>query len=70
MKQLVTLRKRVLQCPDEGTVASLLALIGALKDSVSALKERKHDSLLGEVLGIPLWTCHEVRRMAAALLQP
>lgn len=39
---------------------SLVALLSALTSCVSALKERKHDTLLSEVLSIGLWSCPEV----------
>ncbi|KAJ9509497.1 hypothetical protein QJQ45_001961 [Haematococcus lacustris] len=62
VKEFASLRKKV----ERGTASEqLLAnLIHALKNCVSILRERKHDSILTEVLGIKLWEALPVVRAA------
>lgn len=62
MKELASLRKKVEQGGAGDAELSMLAgLITTLKDLVTQLKERAHDALLSEVLGIKLWCTHTVR---------
>lgn len=60
-KELATLRRKSERDRGELTTVHLLSnMIHALKDCVSALRERKHDALLNEILIIKLWACHPV----------
>lgn len=71
-KELAALRRKSERDRGELTTVHLLSnMIHALKDCVSALRERKHDALLNEILIIKLWACHPVRCLAmqAASLQ-
>lgn len=46
--------------PSDAGIMMLTNLINALKCCVSLLRERKHDSILSEVLGIKLWPASPV----------
>lgn len=55
MKELATHRKKLERNSDVANLPLLANLIHAIKDCVASLRERKHDALLNEVLGIRLW---------------
>lgn len=54
-------RKLVDQEPDnEQAVSNLTCLLGAMAANVSAVKERKHQAVVSDVLGIKLWPAPHV----------
>eukprot|EP00798_Chlamydomonas_sp_ICE-L_P000589 gene589-2011_t len=55
LREFRSLRKRNEKEHDEATELMLTNLILALLDCVSVVKERKHDKMVSEVLGIQLW---------------
>lgn len=64
VKELSSLRKKA--CDKnalEAAVHLLANMIHAIKDCTSVLRERKHDTLLNEVLGINMWTCAQVTKI-------
>ncbi len=52
-----------METPEHDVAAdyNLSCLLQALTSCVSALRERKHDALLSEVLSFKLWKCSQVR---------
>lgn len=69
-------KKRVERDPsDEATAIYLAELVRAITGNVSVIKERKHETLVAEILAVKLWTVPKVsgRRMCVyvctALLQ-
>uniref|UniRef100_A0A7S3QYM0 Uncharacterized protein n=1 Tax=Dunaliella tertiolecta TaxID=3047 RepID=A0A7S3QYM0_DUNTE len=62
VKEFSALRKKAEQSGSELEVKMLTNLLHTLKNLVSLLRERTHDALMSEVLGIKLWnTAPEVR---------
>lgn len=55
VKEFTALRRKVERDPSNTGLMMLANLINALRDCVSLLRERKHDAILSEVLGIKLW---------------
>ena len=55
VKQFAALRKKAETNPTDTDLQMLTNLINALKNMVSMLRERTHDALLSEILGIKLW---------------
>lgn len=61
VKEFAALRKKVERDPSNTGLMMFANLIHALRDCVSLLRERKHDAILTEVLGIKLWGAPPVR---------
>lgn len=47
--------------PSDAGLHMLANMLHAVKDCVSSLKERKHDTLINEMFAIRLWSCPSVR---------
>ena len=66
VKELGSMRKK-LEKPkgieDVATSQLLTNMLTAITGNVSSLRERRHDSLLNEVLGIKIWSCQPIIRV-------
>jgi hypothetical protein len=61
VKEFGTLRRKAEHSGSELEVQMLTNLLNTLKNLVSLLRERTHDALMSEVLGIKLWSTAPVR---------
>lgn len=61
MREFAALRKKAELSPSDMELHMLTQLLHALRNLVSLLRERTHDALLAEVLGIKLWHATPVR---------
>jgi hypothetical protein len=66
VKELQSLRRKLESSPDAAAEFSLIALINALKDVASCLKEGIHDAVLTTILSIGMWSCTKVQPCTAA----
>ena len=60
VNQIRTEKEQALRRGNEDEVGHLISLMGALTACVSSLHERNHETLIHEVLTIPMWKTTQV----------
>ena len=70
VQQAATLAARVAGGADPLAPQQLVNLLRALTGCLSLLRQRVHDELLAQALGVSLWSCAQVCAAAHAALQP
>ena len=61
VQQAATLASRVAGGGDPTAPQQLINLLKALTGCLSLLRQRVHDDLLAQALGVSLWSCAQVR---------
>lgn len=67
VREISQLRRKYESRRDAQTEFGLLSMIRALSSNITYLRERKHETLVSEVLAIKLWSCSKVGAAAGCM---